>query len=120
MSGWAPPAVVSLAATLAVYQASRAAERRWGVPGLLLAAVVLVALMAVTGAAPKAYASGTSILTFLLGPATVALAVPLYEHRAVLRRLGVPIVAGVAAGSAAGMAVVAVLGPLVGPRGDSS
>ncbi|ACA16336.1 LrgB family protein [Methylobacterium sp. 4-46] len=52
-----------------------------------------------TGTPYPVYFEGAQFVHFLLGPATVALAIPLYEHRAtVLRALG-PMLAALAIGS---------------------
>jgi predicted murein hydrolase (TIGR00659 family) len=54
------------------------------------------------------YQKGAALVSGLLAPATVALAVPLYKHRAVLRRYAVCACAGMLAGGLVAM-VVAVL-----------
>lgn len=55
------------------------------------------------------YFQGAQFIHFLLGPATVALAVPLFRHLDKVRKAALPIIAGVVAGSATGvLSVVAV------------
>ena len=54
---------------------------------VLLAVAFLVALLLLTGTPYATYFEGAQFVHFLLGPATVALAVPLYFNRAKLRRL---------------------------------
>ena len=49
------------------------------------------------------YIPGKDIMTFLLGPATVALAVPLYKNRYLLKQYAVPIMGGVGIGSTVSM-----------------
>jgi putative effector of murein hydrolase len=51
---------------------------------------------------------------FLLGPATVALAVPLYEQLGRLRRLWLPLLAGLVSGTLAGTFSAVVLARLLG------
>lgn len=75
-------------ATIAIYLAFRRVHRGSIVTLPVLAtSVVLVALLALPGGDLAGYERGTRPLGFLLGPATVALAVPLAKHRALLRRL---------------------------------
>jgi len=49
------------------------------------------------------YAPARDLMTFLLGPATVGLAVPLYRRRTLLKLYALPIVASVAAGAMSAM-----------------
>ncbi len=70
---------------------------------VLATSVVLIAVLALPGGDLAGYERGTMPLKFLLGPATLALAVPLARNRALLRRralYAVPIGAVVGAVSA--------------------
>jgi len=101
-----------LAATLAAYAAGdaafRAAGRRPVINPVLVAAGLLAALLWATGTPYADYFEGAQFVHFLLGPATVALAVPLWQQRAVVRRAVLPLAAALAAGSAT--AVLTALG----------
>lgn len=55
---------------------------------VLLAVVVLVTLLGATGTPYETYFDGAQFVHFLLGPATVALAVPLYLHAERLKKCG--------------------------------
>jgi predicted murein hydrolase (TIGR00659 family) len=66
---------------------------------VLLAVVILVALLGVTGTSYQTYFEGAQFVHFLLGPATVALAVPLYINLPKLRRLWLPLAGGLITGS---------------------
>ncbi|XXM72639.1 LrgB family protein [Lysinibacillus sphaericus] len=57
----------------------------------------------------KAYAEGTEIITYLLGPATVALAYPLYQYRKLILRHWQPILSGIMAGSGVSMILTYLL-----------
>ncbi|OIU71931.1 LrgB family protein [Rossellomorea aquimaris] len=57
----------------------------------------------------KAYKEGTEIITYLLGPATVALAYPLYQHRKLILRHWQPILSGIMAGSGVSMILTYLL-----------
>lgn len=66
---------------------------------VVIAAGLLIILLAVTGTPYPAYFEGAQFVHFLLGPATVALAVPLWRNRhRVLRNLA-PMCAALVAGS---------------------
>lgn len=66
---------------------------------VLLAVMALVVLLSVTGTPYQTYFEGAQFVHFLLGPATVALAVPLYFNFSKLRRLWLPLLGGLIAGS---------------------
>lgn len=66
---------------------------------VLLAVAALVALLAASGTSYPAYFEGAQFVHFLLGPATVALAVPLYFNFSKVRRLWLPLAAGLLAGA---------------------
>lgn len=66
----------------------------------VLIAVVLLGLMLWATATPYAvYFEGAQFVHFLLGPATVALAVPMHAQGARLKRAILPVLAGVSVGS---------------------
>jgi predicted murein hydrolase (TIGR00659 family) len=92
-----------LTMTLAVYLAGQWLFRRSGGRALFnpvaLALVLLALLLLLTGTPYATYFSGAQFIHFLLGPATVALAIPLYLHWERVRRLFLPLMAGLLAGS---------------------
>lgn len=95
--------LLGLTITLLAYLAATWLYRRAGYNPLanpvLIAVALLVALLAVTGMPYRSYFEGAQFVHFLLGPATVALAVPLYEQRAQLARLALPLTLGLVAGT---------------------
>lgn len=101
-----------LAATLIVYQAgARLFARAGNNPFLNPVAVAvagLIAALRLTGTSYAVFFEGAKYIHFLLGVATVALAVPLYENRKVVRRALAPMAAALVAGSAT--AVVSAVG----------
>jgi predicted murein hydrolase (TIGR00659 family) len=101
-----------LGMTLAVYRAGQWLFWRSGGRALFnpvaLAVTLLVSLLLLTGTPYTTYFSGAQFIHFLLGPATVALAVPLYLHWERVRRLFLPIIAGLLAGSLT--AIVSAMG----------
>jgi predicted murein hydrolase (TIGR00659 family) len=78
-----------LTATLVVYVLAQAVYERldqaaWANP-VLWSVVTLASLLTLTGVDYPTYFSGAQFIHFLLGPAVVALAWPLWERRAALR-----------------------------------
>lgn len=92
-----------LAATLGTYAVAdrlwRAAERHPLANPVLLSTVPLVLLLWATRTSYATYFTGGSYIHFLLGPATVALAVPLATEFHRVRKLIVPIAVALTAGS---------------------
>jgi len=66
---------------------------------VLLAIVMLVTLLTASRTTYPTYFEGAQFVHFLLGPATVALAVPLYLNFGKLRRLWLPLMIGLLVGS---------------------
>jgi predicted murein hydrolase (TIGR00659 family) len=99
-------AVLALAATLAVYAAGRALQRRTGsvlLHPVLVAIVVLIAALRLLGIGYETYDRGGRVLTFLLGPAVVALGLPLYRQMAEIGRRGRAVLVSLAVGSVVGV-----------------
>lgn len=92
-----------LTATLVAYLAADALSarlQRHPLANPVLIAVALVSLvLLVTGTPFPAYFAGAQFIHFLLGPATVALAVPLVLHLPQVRRLLLPLLAALVTGS---------------------
>ena len=79
-----------------------------------LSIVMLGALLWLTATPYPTYFAGAQFVHFLLGPATVALAVPLYEQWPRLRRLWWPLSAALVVGTVAGTASAVGLARLLG------
>ena len=100
-----------LTATLGTYAIGAAVHERTGrvpaVNAVAIAVALLVAVLLATGTSYATYFSGAQFVHFLLGPATVALAVPLFRNRHLVARAWLPIAAALVAGSltAAGSAI---------------
>lgn len=81
---------------------------------LLISTMALVAILLLLGMEYEDYRRGSSMLTFLLGPATVALAVPLYQNvrrvRAVLVPVLVTLLVGGTLATVLGVALAWLLG----------
>ena len=76
---------------------------------LLIATAVSITVLAVTGFDLQVYQSGTAGVSWLLTPATVCLAVPLYEQLKVLKKHLGAIFAGITAGVAVSLLSILLL-----------
>jgi predicted murein hydrolase (TIGR00659 family) len=76
----------------------RTGRRPWMNP-VLLTVLALVGVLVVTGTSYEVYFDGAQFVHFLLGPATVALAVPLYRQLASLKRHPVALLVSLVTGS---------------------
>lgn len=85
---------------------------------VLVSVAVIVALLAVTGTPYDEYFQGAQFVNFLLGPATVALAVPLAEQLETLKRAALPISIALVVGSLTGIISTLAVGWAVGIDGQ--
>lgn len=93
-------------ATIGFYVAARTVYRRWPkawLSPLLVAPVLLIALALAFRESYAQYIHVTHWLVAMLGPATVAFAVPIYEQRATIRRYWPALAFGVVIGSTTAM-----------------
>ncbi len=81
---------------------------------LLIAIVLLIAFLAAFHLDYEVYSESAAYLSYLLTPATVCLAVPLYQQLETLKKNWVAIVCGIAAGTVAGLGSVLGLAALFG------
>ena len=110
--------LLGLTVTLLAYQLAFALYERAGFSPLAnpvaIAVLILVALLTITSTPYQSYFSGAQFVHFLLGPATVALAIPLYQQLPKLRRNWLALFAGVLAGSAAAILTAMAVARLLG------
>src|ERR1700733_16014239 len=96
---------------------ARACGRHPLVNPVLIAIAAMGAVLIATGTPYETYFQGAQFVHFLLGPATVAIAVPLVRHRALVRANIIPMLAALLAGAVTSMvSVVAVAAMLGVPR----
>lgn len=81
---------------------------------VLIAVLLLVAVLTATGTSYKTYFDGAQFVHFLLGPATVALAIPLYRQFAKVRRSAFAVVTSIITGSLTAAASAVGMGWLLG------
>ncbi|MHA6326399.1 LrgB family protein [Roseivivax sp. CAU 1753] len=112
-----------LAVTLAAYViADRIAEalHRHPVANPVLLAILLIAGILTVSRTPFAtYFEGAQFVHFMLGPATVALALPLYDNLARVRRTLLPMLAALVAGSLTAILSALGIAWAMGMRGEA-
>lgn len=110
--------VTWLLATLAAYQLALIVHRRAGGSAWLhpvaVATLLLVIVLLLADVEYATYFEGGRYIHILLGPATVALAVPLYHQLARLRRDWLALLAGALVGSAAAVAIAMATAAVMG------
>ena len=105
----------SIALTVAAYAAALALHRRWrSIPPIVVACVPIVAALLLLREPYADYNRGGSYLTWWLGPATVALAVPMYRNGLALRRSLPRLALMVLAGTVVGMVSAGVTAWVLG------
>ena len=110
-----------LAVTLIVYAVTDSISLRTGrhplanpVPHAMW---VIAVFLLLTSTSYQTYFSGAQFVHFLLGPATVALAIPLYENRRLVVAAILPMLAALVVGSVTAIVSVVMLAQLAGlPR----
>ena len=110
--------LLGLTLTLLAYQGATWVHKRChGHPlanPVLLAVAALVALLSLTDTPYSTYFDGAQFVHFLLGPATVALAIPLYAQIGRLVRLALPLLVALVVGSLTAALSAVAIGSLFG------
>ena len=114
---WTPLAATPLlwlVVTIAAYAVGRLAHRAcrsspFASP-VLIAILLVAAVVLATGTSYQTYFAGAQFINFLLGPATIALAIPLVRNLGYVRRnqhgIGLALLAGSATSIVSGVAIV--------------
>jgi len=107
-----------LGLTITIYAVARSLYLRSRAHPLLIpvfTAVVAVVIILLTLDIPyEEYARSTRLLQLLIGPATVALAVPLYTHLPALKRIWLPVTVALAVGGMVAFLSAMVIGWMFG------
>lgn len=89
--------LVFLFVTIAVFYGNQAVykkhQRIWLIPAIPTS-ILLIALVQATSSSYPLYFKDTQWLVWLLGPATVAFALPIYQNRRIVRKYWMALVAG--------------------------
>lgn len=102
----------ALVLTIGAFQVGQWCQKKWRSPicnPVLIAVILIMGVLLVTGIDPENYQQGTQSISWLLTPATVCLALPLYEQMRILKKNLPAILAGVVAGTVTSLLTVALL-----------
>jgi predicted murein hydrolase (TIGR00659 family) len=115
--------LLHLTLTLIAYQIGIYVYRRTRLNPLcnpvLIAVVLLLTVLIATGTPYATYFQGAQFVHFLLGPATVALAIPLYRQFHAVRQSALAILVSVIAGSLAASASAVAIAWALGASADT-
>lgn len=106
-----------LVLTLFAYQLGLLFQRKVRSPicnPILVAVILILSFMAVTGLDNGTYQSGMGLLSWLMTPATICLAIPMYEQLQVLKRNLWAILTGIIAGAVGCLVFVPAFALLAG------
>lgn len=109
--------ILPVTLTLGAYQIGLLCQRRFKSPvcnPILIAVVIVLAFMGLTGLDNADYQAGTKVISWLMTPATVSLAIPMYEQFQVLQKNLKAIAAGIVSGVIVCLAVVLLFALLAG------
>ncbi len=102
--------------TLAAFRLGQACQRKWKLPlfnPILIAALLVIAFLLLTGMELGTYTGGNSLLSWLMTPATISLAIPMYQQFQELKKNLKAIVIGVAAGTVSCLLMLMLCGSLL-------
>lgn len=102
--------------TLAAFQIGRACQKKWKLPifnPTLIGMVLVILFVLLFGMDPEGYSSGTKLIFWLMTPATISLAVPMYEQFQVLKKSLKAVLAGVCAGALSCMLMIVAVSLLL-------
>ena len=105
---------VTLLAFLVADRISMACGRHPAVNLVALSAAIVILLLKATGASYQTYFAGAQFIHFLLGPATVALAIPLYRNFEQVKKSALPICGSLAVGSVTAIASAVLIAKAFG------
>lgn len=115
--------LLSLLVTLLAFTLAVRVNRAIGGTALLhpvtLSIALLIGFLLLADMEYATYFEGAQFIHFLLGPATVALAIPLYDHRERVRRLLVPLLLACGAGIVTAVMSTLGLALLMGARPET-
>jgi len=112
---WLGNPAVSIALTMVCYAVAVVLHRRWRwIPPIVIACVPIILLLLLFHQPYAEYKRGGDWLTWLLGPATVGLAVPMYRYGERLRSSLPALAAIVLTGSVVGMLTAGLTAWLLG------
>ena len=115
--------LVWLAVTLVAYRAAFTIHRKSSLNPIanpvLISVTIVVSVLLISHTPYQSYFEGAAFVHFLVGPATVALAIPLYAHLERLKTMLVPLTVALLVGSLTSIGSAVALGWLFGASPDT-
>lgn len=105
--------IFSVALTLGAFQIGLWCQKKWKNPlcnPILIAVILVIGFLLLTGLPNEQYQEGSRLFSWLLTPATVCLALPLYRQFKALKKNLWAILAGVSAGTVTSLGCIFLLG----------
>ena len=109
--------ILPVVLTLFAYQIGLQCQKKWKTPlfnPILIGMLLVILFLSLTGMERKSYQEGTKYLSWLMTPATISLAIPMYEQFQALRKNLKAIAVGVAAGTVSCLGMVLALSLIFG------
>lgn len=103
--------ILPVVLTLFAYQMGVLCQKKCKLPifnPILIGMIIVILTLKVTGLAADTYQEGVKLMSWLMTPATVCLAIPMYEQIQALRKNLKAILVGVAAGALSCLAVLLI------------
>lgn len=117
MHEWLQIGIFPVLLTLGAYQLGLVCQKKLRSPvcnPILIAVVSVLAVMGLTGMDLDTYRQGTASVSWLMTPATICLAIPMYEQLQILRKNIGAILAGITTGALSCLFCVMVFAAVVG------
>lgn len=102
--------------TLAAFRVGQLCQQKWKKPifnPTLIGIILVIGFLMATGIRTKVYTAGVKKMSWLMTPATICLAIPMYEQFQVLKKSLKAILAGVLAGTLSCLMIIAAAGLLL-------
>ena len=109
--------ILPVVLTLFAYQIGLQCQKKWKTPlfnPILIGMLLVILFLSLTGMERRSYQDGTKYLSWLMTPATISLAIPMYEQFQILRKNLKAIAVGVAAGTISCLGMVLALSLIFG------
>ncbi|WP_110927833.1 LrgB family protein [Bacillus massiliglaciei] len=108
-----PITIFNILLTAGAYLAGRKIYARFPTPfttPVFFCIVVIITIFSISGIDYNDYKPAKDFISFFLGPATIALAVPLYKNREIIRKFAVPALCGIIFGLAVTLFTAILIG----------
>lgn len=102
--------------TLAAFRVGQLCQQKWKKPifnPTLIGIILVIGFLMATGIRTEVYTAGVKKMSWLMTPATICLAIPMYEQFQVLKKSLKAILAGVLAGTLSCLMIIAAAGLLL-------